>query len=612
MKSRFKKGILLLDALKSAGLNVRSECGGKGICGKCRVIIRGTSKISNITDTEKEHLSTSELKSGYRLACCCYLTHDATILIPEETRVIARKFLMEGTEKPVTVDPAIRKFYMKMDKPSLSDVRSDSERLLDSIKDIHGLEIGGVDYQLSKTLPEILREADWKATVTVCNHSEIISVEPGDKTDEAYGIAIDIGTSKILGYLSNLTTGDLISIGSSENPQAIHGEDVISRISFASEGRDSLEEMQELAVRGVNSVIAQACKKSKCNPDHIYEIIVVGNTAMHHLFLGIQPKYLGTSPYVPALNGPIDVKARDLSVQVNPGANVHLLPLIAGFVGADAVADIIATEIYKSNRLSLVIDIGTNTEIILGDKREMVACSCASGPAFEGVHIKCGMRAVTGAIERLQIKPRKKCGVKYETVGKAKPIGICGSGMIDGVAELLKARLINESGVFAEDSSIPRLRVRNGEKEFVLVFKEEGASRDIVVTQKDIEQIQLAKAAIYAGCYILMKRKKVETGNIGKVFVAGAFGNYINPDNAKLIGMLPDIPTKKIRLVGNAAGAGARMALLSRKHRCIASSISKRIKYLELALDPDFQTEYTSALFLPNKDRKGFRSFRID
>jgi len=612
MKSRFKKGILLLDALKSAGLNVRSECGGKGICGKCRVIIRSTSKISNITDTEKEHLSTSELKSGYRLACCCYLTHDATILIPEETRVIARKFLMEGTEKPVTVDPAIRKFYMKMDRPSLSDVRSDSERLLDSIKDIHGLEIGGVDYQLSKTLPEILREADWKATVTVCNDSEIISVESGDKTDESYGIAIDIGTSKILGYLSNLTTGDLISIGSSENPQAIHGEDVISRISFASEGRDSLEEMQELAVRGVNSVIAQACKKSKCNPDHIYEIIVVGNTAMHHLFLGIQPKYLGTSPYVPAVNGPIDVKARDLAVQVNPGANVHLLPVIAGFVGADAVADIIATEIYKSNRLSLVIDIGTNTEIILGDKREMVACSCASGPAFEGAHMKCGMRAVTGAIERLQIKPRKKCEVECETVGKARPIGICGSGMIDGVAELLKARLINESGVFAENSSTPRLRIRNGVKEFVLAFKEEGASRDIVITQRDIEQIQFAKAAICAGCYILMERKKAEIGDIRNVFVAGAFGNYVNPDNAKLIGMLPDVPTDKIRFVGNAAGTGARMALLSRRHRRVASSISRKVKYLELALDSDFQKEFTSALFLPNRDRSRFRSFRID
>jgi uncharacterized 2Fe-2S/4Fe-4S cluster protein (DUF4445 family) len=612
MKSQFKKGTLLLDALKSVGLNVRSDCGGKGICGKCKVIVKNTSKIGDIANAAKEHLSTSELKSGYRLACCCYLTHDATILIPEETRAIARKFLMEGTEKPATVDPVIRKFHVKMDKPSLSDVRSDSLRLLDSIKDIYGLEIGGVDYQLSKRLPEILREADWKATVTVCNDSEIISVEPGDKTDEAYGIAIDIGTSKILGYLSNLETGDLISIGSSENPQVIHGEDVVSRISFASEGKDSLEEMQKLAVQGVNSVIAQACKKSKCTPDHIYEIIVVGNTAMHHLFLGIQPKYLGTSPYVPVVSDSINVKARDLSVQVNPSANVHLLPLIAGFVGADAVADIIATEIYKSNRLSLVIDIGTNTEIILGDKHGMVACSCASGPAFEGAHTKCGMKAVTGAIERLRIRPREDCKVGYETVGKAKPIGICGSGMIDGVANLLKAGLINESGIFAENSSTPRLRVRNGEKEFVLVFQKEGAARDLVITQRDIEQIQLAKAAVYAGCYILMKRRKVETEDIKNVFVAGAFGNYINPDNAKLIGMLPDVPTKNIRFVGNAAGAGARMALLSRKHRRIASSISKKIKYLELALDSDFQTEFSFALFLPNKDPSRFRFIKTD
>jgi len=610
IKSQFKKGIQLLDALKSADLNIRSDCGGKGICGKCKVAVRNRAKINSIAETEKEHLSRFELKSGYRLACCCHLVHDATVLIPEETRVTARKFLTEATKKRATVDPVVRKFYVKIGKPSLSDVRSDSQRLIDSMRDTYGLEVAGVDYQLLKRLPEILREAEWKATVTIYDNDEIISVERGHTTDEAYGIAIDIGTSKILGYLSNLVTGDLISIGYSENPQAIHGEDVISRIAFASEGENSLQEMQKLTVQGVNSVVTQACKTSECTPDHVYETTLVGNTVMHHLFLGIQPRFLGTSPYVPVVNGSINVKARELQISVNPGANIHMLPLIAGFVGADAVADIIATEIYESSKLSLVIDIGTNTEIILGDKHGMIACSCASGPAFEGAHIKCGMKAMTGAIERLQIRPRKHYEVEYETVGKAKPIGICGSGMIDAVANLLKARLINESGIFAENSSTPRLRVRNAEKEFVLVFKKEGAGRDIVITQRDVEQIQLAKAAIYAGCRILMKRRKAATEDLKNVFVAGAFGNYIDLENAKLIGMFPDVPTKNIRFVGNAAGAGARMALLSKKHRRIASSISKKTSYLELALDSDFQTEFTSALFLPNKDRSRFRSFK--
>jgi uncharacterized 2Fe-2S/4Fe-4S cluster protein (DUF4445 family) len=612
MKSEFKRGTLLLDALKSIGLNIRSDCGGRGICGKCKVIAKDSSKLNAVVQTEKDRLSTSELEAGHRLACCSHLTHDATIFIPEESRAIARKFLIEGTERPVRVDPMVRKFYVILDKPSLSDVRSDALRLRDFLKDVYGLETTEVDYQLLKGVPEMLRKAEWKATVTVHDNHEIVLVESGETSDEAYGIAIDIGTSKILGYLSNLTTGDLIDVGSLENPQIIHGEDVISRISFASKGEGSLKEMQKLAVEGVNAAIRQVCKKSNFTPDNICEITVVGNTAMHHLFLGINPKYLGTSPYVPVVSDPINVKARELSLCLSPSANVHVLPVIAGFVGADAVADIVATEIYKSNRLSLVIDIGTNTEIVLGDKREMTACSCASGPAFEGAHIKCGMKAVTGAIERVQIERQRNYRVKYQTVGNAKPIGACGSAIIDAVANLLKNKLIDTRGIFVKHSSTPRLRTKNGMKEFVLVFRKEGATRNIVITQKDIEQVQLAKAAIYTGCHILMKEKHIKPEDITKVFVAGAFGNYINVDNAKLIGMLPEISTKRIRFVGNAAGAGARMALISKKHRRIASLISKKVQYIELALDPDFQREFASAMFLPNKDLGRFPSFRTD
>jgi len=611
IKSEFEKGACLLDALKAVGLKIRSECGGRGICGKCRVILKDSSKISEVTKSERERLSKFELDSGLRLACCSSVMQSTTAFIPEESRAIIRKFLIEGTEKPVTVEPAIRKFYVKLGKPSLSDVRSDVQRLLDSLKDVYGLEIIRVDYQLSKSLPEILRKAKWKVTATIWDDSEIISVEPGDTSKKAYGIAIDIGTSKILGYLSNLINGDLIAVGSLENPQIIHGEDVISRISFASQGEGSLRRMQKLTVEGINVVVRQVCKKSRCAPRHIYEMTVVGNTAMHHLFLGIQPKYLGTSPYVPVVSDAIDVKAKELSIRVNPSANVHVLPVIAGFVGADAIADIISTGIYKSSQLSLVLDIGTNTEIILGDKRGMVACSCASGPAFEGAHIACGTKAVSGAIERLQIEP-ESFEVKYQTVGNTKPVGICGSGIIDGVANLLRCQLIDRKGIFVEQTPTPRVRTRNGEREFVLVFQKEGATRDIVITPKDIEQIQLAKAAIYAGCSILMKKKRVQPENIKRMFVAGAFGNYINLDNAKLIGMLPDVSTKNIRFVGNAAGAGVRMALISRRYSRKASLIRSKIRYVELASDPDFQTEFTSAMFFPNKDLRRFPSFRID
>jgi len=602
-KSEFKKGILLLDALRSVGLNVRSDCGGRGICGKCRAIVKDSSRISKIVEAEKERLSPSELKSGYRLACCTSVIHDATILIPEESRILERKFLIEGTEKPVVVDAAIRKLYAILKKPSLSDVRSDVRRLLDFLQDTYGLEIVRVDYEIEKVLPEILRKADWKVTVSVWNNTEIVSVELGDTSEKVFGIAVDIGTSKIVGYLSNLATGKLLAVGSSDNPQVVYGEDVISRLSFASKGEDQLRELQRLAVKGVEAVIEQACKRSGCSLEHIYEMTVVGNTAMHHLFLGIQPEYLGKSPYVPALSEATDIKARELPIHLNPGANIHVLPVIAGFVGADAVADIISTEVYKSNRLSLVIDIGTNTELILGNKGELIACSCASGPAFEGAHIKCGVKAVKGAIEKLEIVPRNY-QVRYQAVGNAKPIGICGSGIIDAVANLLKYGLIDKSGVFSKSSPTPRLRAQNGKKEFVLVSQKEGAARDIVITQKDIEQVQLAKAAIYAGCSILMKKRQVQPEDIGNMFVAGAFGNYININNAKLIGMLPDIPTRKMKFVGNAAGSGARMALISTKDRHVARLVARKVRYVELGLDKDFEKEFTSAMFFKSADSR--------
>jgi uncharacterized 2Fe-2S/4Fe-4S cluster protein (DUF4445 family) len=319
---------------------------------------------------------------------------------------------------------------------------------------------------------------------------------------------------------------------------------------------------------------------------------------MHHLFLGIQPKHLGKSPYTPTVSEPTDTKARQLSIRVNPNANIHMLPVIAGFVGSDAVADVISTEIYRSNQLSLVIDIGTNTEIILGNRNRMTACSCASGPAFEGFHIECGMKAVSGAIEKLQIETSAsgELSIEYETVGKVRPVGICGSGIVDAVANLLKLHIIDKSGVFATDFHSHRLKTTKGLKELVLISRKEGAARDIVVTQKDIEQVQLAKAAIFAGCQILMKTMKVRTRDIKKMYVAGAFGNYMNINNAKLIGMLPNIRKSSIRFVGNAAGTGARMALISRKHRRIERLVQRKTQYVELALDPDFQKEFSSGM----------------
>ena len=541
-------------------------------------------------------MSPFELRSGFRLACCSKAIQDATILVPEESRLLLRKFLAEGTETVVQADPTVRKFYAIVDKPSVFDVRSDTSRLTDSLRDTYGLEVHNVDRQILNTLSETLRRAKWKVTTTISNLHELMSVEEGDTTNELYGIAVDIGTSKIVGYLSDLNTGKLVGAASVENPQLIHGEDVISRLSHVSKSDKALNELHTLAIKGVNAVVQQACSVSNLDPKNVYEVAVVGNTAMHHLFLGLNPKYLGRSPYTPTVSEPMDAKARELSLRVNPGANVHMLPVIAGFVGSDAVADIISTGIYRSNRLSMVIDIGTNTEIILGNKDGMLACSCASGPAFEGSHIECGMKAVSGAIEKLQMKASASgdLNVQYETIDGVRPVGMCGSGIIDAVASLLQLHVIDRSGIFTRDSHSRRLRTNRGLEEFVLITRGEGAARDIVITQKDIEQVQLAKAAIFAGCQILMKTRKVKTQDIERTYIAGAFGNCMNVDNAKLIGMLPNVQTDSIRLVGNAAGAGARLVLISRRHRRTEHLVQQKTEYVELGLNPEFQKEFSS------------------
>jgi len=609
IKSEFQRYTRVLDALRKAGLNIRSECGGREVCGKCKVIVRNSSSSAEVTDAEKELLSSSELKSGYRLACACLVVDDAIVYVPEESRVIIRKLLIEGTERPVIVEPTIRKVFIRIPKPSLQDVRSDVQRLQDALTEIYGIRGIDIDHQLLKKLSNILRSSNWKVTVTIWDEKEIISVEKGDTSEKIYGIAVDIGTSKIISYLSNLVNGELVATESMENPQIMHGEDVISRISYASESDASLKELQKLVVYGINSIVSEVCTKSALSTQNIYEVVVVGNTAMHHMFLGIPPKHLGLSPYVPAVSGPINEKARNLSLKVNLAANVYMSPIIAGFVGGDAVADIISTGIHESDELSMVLDIGTNTEVIVGDRSGLTACSCAAGPAFEGAHIRCGMKAVTGAIEKLQIEPEGH-SVNYQTIGGVKPAGLCGSAIIDTIANLLKCRFIDKAGKFADSSLSPKLKKLNREKVFVLVSKEEGATRDIVVTQKDVREVQLAKAAIYTGCHILMKRKSIKPSDVKRLYIAGAFGNYVNPLNAKMIGMLPDIPTGLINFVGNAAGVGARMLLISKELRDVAVSISRRTHYVELASEPDFRTEFALAMYFPHRDLTRFQSIK--
>lgn len=602
-----KRGANIFNTAMEAGVSIRTECGGKGICGKCKVIIHNKNAVNALTEAEIKHLFPQEIKSGYRLACQVILKQDVDVTIPEESRIGARKILAFGLERQLPLKPLVRKFHLKLRKPLLSDIKPDFERLTHALSTVSDrLE---VDYEILRKLPDLLRKAGWDITTAIWDSCRIIAVEPGDTSDKLFGFAVDIGTSKIVGHLVNLATGATLSVSSIENPQIIYGADVMTRITFAMDSEANLRMLQKIVIEGINKVLTEVCEKARVDSRNVYEVTIVGNTAMHHLFLGIQPKYVALSPYVPTVKSPINVTARELNIKINPNSVVSVLPVIAGFVGADAIGDVLATDFHRLNKPSLLMDVGTNTEILVGNSDDILSCSCASGPAFEGAKITHGMKAENRAIERVRIN--SDLNVEYKTIGNVKPTGLCGSAMIDVVAEMLKRGIISHKGKFNSQIETPRLKRDKNQTQFVVAWENETATnKEITITQKDIAEIQLAKAAIYAGCSILMKIKSLKKENLDKVFIAGAFGNYINPENAKFIGLVPDVPIRKIKFVGNTAVVGAKMALVSREVRKTAETLSRKIRYLELATDPEFDKEFFDAMFVPHKDLNRFPSVK--
>jgi len=582
------EGESILEAAKRASIGLRSECGGMGLCGRCRVIVENPEAVTPPTDAERRLLTPEELERGVRLACQTRVLGELFVSIPPESRVEAQRIEVKGLRRVVELEPMIWKLHMKLEKPKLGDRRGDLERLLEAL--------GGdveVDWEAVKGLPEALRRGDWEATATLWG-STLIAVEPGDTTKTIYGLAVDIGTSKVVVQIVDLSTGEVVSTGAVENPQAIHGEDIMARMTYAMESPGNLEELQRLAAEGVNEALKEALSRVTIDGDSIYEAVVACNTAIHHLFLGLDPRRLAVSPFTPVVRRGFNAKAKDLGLNINPGARVYTPPVVAGFVGADAVADVIATGLHEAEELSLLIDVGTNTEVVLGDGEELWASSCASGPAFEGAHIKDGMRAVRGAIERIWID--EDLEVRYKTIGDVKPLGLCGSAVIDAVAEMLRRGILNPHGRITAEGR----RIKPGPPaEFIIALRDETATgREITLTERDVNEIQLAKAAIYTASKILMKRMGVEPSDIRLLYIAGAFGSYLNPENAKEIGMIPDVPSDRIRVVGNTAVEGARLMLLSKRLRDEAERVAEEMKYVELSNDPDFLTLYPRALYL--------------
>lgn len=598
---KISRGSSILEAALKGNIDIASLCGGKGECGKCQIIIiNGIEKTNSLSEAERAKFSPKKIKMGYRLACKTKVYGDVVVLIPDESRAGRQKLVKVGFEPEIRLDPAIRKVYLRLSEPNFSDLRADDRRVLEALRKKYFQQLD-FEYEVIRKLPVTLRIGKWKIAVVIWSQKRIIDIEPGNWGNGLYGIAVDVGTTKVAVYLVDLKTGKILKSMSEMNPQIPYGEDVISRIVYAKKEKENLHFLQKEIIGCINRLICECCKEAKINPKHIYEMVVVGNTAMHHLFLGVEPEYVAKSPYIPGVAELINMKASNLKINMNPTGNVCVLPNVAGFVGADAVGDILASEIYKEKGLCLLIDVGTNTEIILGNRRRLFACSTASGPAFEGAHVRFGMRAATGAIEHIQIDSNS-LSVSYKTVGGGKPRGVCGSGIIDAISEMLKAGIINVSGRIQKNLETTRIRKGDEGYEFMLVRKSETADgkEDIVITQNDIREIQKAKAAIHAGYTLLLREMKASEKDIKKVFVAGAFGLYINPLSARTIGMFPELPIETFYFIGNAAGSGAILALKSIKIREKSKKLARKIKYVELASKPEFQKEWLKSLYIPH------------
>ncbi len=585
-------GISVLEAARRLGVGLSGVCGGLGVCGTCRVVVSPEYRdaLSPVSDTERERLGEAELERGVRLACRAFIRRALHVFVPPESLTASQRTQVEGRRTPVRIDPVVVPADLYLSPPTLSDPRSDAERIRDGL----GRPVR-LDLEVLRRAPPSLREWGWAARAVLRGDEVVALLPPGTSL---IGVAVDLGTTKLAGYLLNLETGETLASVGAMNPQLAYGEDVMARITYALQEPEGADRLQRAAAEGLSQLVRDLCTQAGVQPEHVVEAVVVGNTAMHHLFLGLPVRPLGLAPYVPVESAPLDVRAREVGLPLAPGAMVHVLPNVAGFVGADHVAALLATRMDEADCPTLLLDIGTNTEIGLSAGGSLFSCSAASGPAFEGAHIRFGMRAAPGAVERVRIIEGQ---VYWETVEGTPPVGICGSGILDAVAELRHAGFLNGRGGWTEGIR-PGLSVADSPDngpEFVLVpAHASGLGRAITLSRKDVGEIQLAKAAIAAGWQILLEEAGIQESDLARVLVAGAFGTYIDIGHAVAIGLLPRLPLDRFEQVGNVAGTGARMALLSRAERERAARLARQVRYVELTVHPSFRERFTQALQL--------------
>jgi len=593
-------GETLLDAAQNAGIDIISLCGGAGICNSCKVrIIDG--RVSEVTRNERTAFTPEEIASGFRLACKATILSNVKIDIPPESLSTPQRLQLEGQEFKAGLEfgkeCVIRYYDLELNEPSLTSLESDLSRIKSALEKKGLMEVH-CRFEILKNLSDLLRTQRWKVRTVIRyllddQHGEVVAVLPVGTP--LYGLAVDVGTTKLAAYLVDLDTHDIVEKIGEMNPQIAFGEDVISRIAYCNEHSGGRDVLQKKLVSTINLMIEKMIKKRGIKLERIVECVVVGNTVMHHLFAGIPVKQLGLIPFVPAIADEMNIRACDICINIAKASYVYMPPNIAGYVGADHVSMVMSTRIHEKEGIHLAIDIGTNTEISLAAYGKLICCSCASGPAFEGAHIHHGMRAAAGAIERVKILNGE---IRIATIGEKPAIGICGSGIIDAVAELYKEKIIDYRGVFVKKEFLIGIGTKHEGYELVSADFS-GNGKSLIVTRNDINEIQLAKAAIRTGIDLLLQETGITYDKIDKFIIAGAFGSYINIRSAIIIGMFPPLPIDRFHQVGNAAGMGAVELLLSLKMRKLTTSFSRRMTYIELTTCPEFQQKFISAMYFP-------------
>ncbi len=613
-------GTLLSDAAVEAGVTLNLPCGGQGRCGRCRVKVEHGA----ISHRSSVRLTPAELEEGWALGCQAVVKGDAVIFLPEQekveiefiTRTVGAERIALAAEFSGELDPSIQRAHVAIEPPSLDDQTTDWDRLMRELSLHHDIQNMTANLPVFRNLGRDLREAEWNVTallemgdpaVDPCALARLIDLLPGDQSDQCYGVAIDIGTTSNVIYLVDLLKGKVIDRASAYNAQISAGEDVISRIIF-SQKRDGLHRLQRMVLKTLNGLLEELTSRNQIPPRQIGKAVVAGNTTMIQLFLAIDPRTIREMPFIPAVSQPLPVTAKEIGLSINPQATVDCLPVVGAYVGADITSGVLASGMYDTDALTLFIDVGTNGEIVLGNRDWLITCACSAGPAFEGSGVRHGMRATAGAIEELWIDHRTY-EPTYQTIGQLPPRGICGSGMIGLLAEMFVTGIVDKAGKIRRDLPTPRVRVGDHGGEYVVAWaNQSGVGTDIVINEVDIENLLRTKGAIFAGFSVLVQSVGLQLADVEQVFIAGAFGQYINVEKAIQIGLLPDMPWDRFHYLGNTSVLGAFYSLVSRPMRREVIEVAKKMTYLELSADNTFYDQFMSALFLPHTDITAFPS----